>query len=204
MLAEIRRRGGADDGSPSTALVVAVAGPDRSRHVARELEAVVKALGPESDVLRDERATCAAVRAALPTCRLLHFIGHAYQDLANPALGGLRLADGSLTALELAATRLGPAELAYLSACEGAAGGVAALDDPLPPAVACLAEGFRQVIGTLWSVGDLAAADVAERFYHRWSSGTPDTVAEALHATMREIRSAHPPTIWAAYIHLGG
>jgi len=203
-LAEIRRRIRSSDRSRSAALVVAVAGPDDSLHVARELDVVVEALGPQSRVLQDEAATRAAVRAALPTCRLLHFIGHGYQDLANPALGGLRLADGPLTALELAAIRLGPADLAYLSACEGAAGGVAALDDPLPPAMACLAGGFPQVIGTLWSVGDLAAADIAERFYRRWSMDAPDTVAEALHATVREIRSDHPPTVWAAFIHVGG
>jgi CHAT domain-containing protein/tetratricopeptide (TPR) repeat protein len=206
-LAELKRRQ-PERAGPVRTLVVATAGPDGSRHMARELSAVTATLDPPPTILREAAATRAAVLDALPSCRRLHFIGHGYQDLINPALGGLRLADGDLTALTLIAVRLSHAELAYLSSCEGAAGGVAALDDPLPPALACLAAGFHDVIGTLWSVGDSAAADIAERFYRRLSAAgetaAAGRVAEALHGTVREMRSACPPEVWAAYVHLGG
>jgi tetratricopeptide (TPR) repeat protein len=202
-LAELRRRQ-PEQAGPVRTLVVATAGPDGSRHMERELSSVTATLDPPPRVLHEAAATRAAVLDALPSCRRLHFIGHGYQDLANPALGGLRLADGDLTALELTAVRLSHAELAYLSSCEGAARGVAVLDDSLPPAFAFLAAGFRDVIAALWSVGDSAAADLAERFYRRLSACGAGGVAEALHGTVREMRSACPPEVWAAYIHLGG
>jgi tetratricopeptide (TPR) repeat protein len=213
-LAELRSRQ-PDDARSVRALVVAVPGATEPGHAEREIRAVAAAFGEPPLMLRQGAATRAAVLDTLPRHQWLHFIGHSYQDLANPALGGMRLADGDLTALEFASVRLTGAALAYLSSCEGATGGARTTDDPLHPALACLVAGFRHVIGTLWSVGDSAAADVAEQFYRRLTVPGAESGAEPgaesgagefahlLHAAVRAMRMTHPPEVWAAYIHVG-
>ncbi|TFV31505.1 CHAT domain-containing protein [Streptomyces sp. T1317-0309] len=67
--------------------------------------------------------------------------------------------------------------------------------------------GWRQVVGTLWSVGATTAAEVTAGFYDALASdGTLDTgeAAQALYEAVRELRRAgHPPRVWAPFVHSG-
>jgi CHAT domain-containing protein len=75
------------------------------------------------------------------------------------------------------------------------------------PGAAFQLAGYRHVIGTLWSISDKLAPDVAGHVYraltHDGTAGL-DTghTAAALDAAIRANRQ-RPPWLWAPYIHLG-
>jgi CHAT domain-containing protein len=69
---------------------------------------------------------------------------------------------------------------------------------------------YRHVIGTLWSVDDLAAAEIAVGFYaHLTTQGitppAPGHSAHALHHATRDLRGRYPNTHthWGAHTHTG-
>jgi CHAT domain len=158
-------------------------------------------------LLEGPAATREAVKDALARHAWAHFSCHGGQDLANPSRGGLWLHDGTLTIADLAADRH-HGELAFLSACQTATGGVRAPDEAITLAAALQYVGWRHVIATLWSVWDKAAADITECFYnHVVENGEPhpERAAEALHWAVRQQRQAAPdqPSRWAPFVHLG-
>ena len=66
------------------------------------------------------------------------------------------------------------------------------------------------MIGTLWPIGDAAAATMAIDIYtHLTGNGTrpprTERAAEALHHATLRLRNKYPasPALWAAYIHVG-
>ena len=67
--------------------------------------------------------------------------------------------------------------------------------------------GYAHVIGTLWSVDDEIAAEVASDVYPGLTASGPDAAAAApaLHRAVRKIRARHPtlPALWAAHVHVG-
>ena len=73
-------------------------------------------------VLNGRDATVSAVQAAMPGHRWIHLSCHG-QDLRDPATAGLELSDGTLTVTWLSRARYA-GDLAFLSACRTAAGGV--------------------------------------------------------------------------------
>ncbi|MGR4880213.1 CHAT domain-containing protein [Streptomyces sp. LARHCF249] len=160
-----------------------------------------------------DAATSAAVRARLQDHGLVHFICHGVGDPADPSRNRLLLADHArrpLTVSEIAGLRLREAELVYLSACSTAITTPRLADEAVHITAAFQLSGYPHAIGTLWPVGDTAAAAVAEGFYRRLTrAGTraPDTAgaARALNETLRELRDRYPhtPTRWAAHLHVG-
>jgi CHAT domain-containing protein len=68
--------------------------------------------------------------------------------------------------------------------------------------------GYRQVIGTLWSVDDGLAVVVADPVYRRLT-GTgrflPGDAARALHRAVRPLRAGYAtrPSLWVPYTHTG-
>jgi len=177
--------------------------------VAREVAVIGAARGPAALTLRNEAATGDAVRAGLARHPWFHFAGHSVQDLLHPGRARLCLNDGGLDVLTIAAERGAQGELAYLSCCEGAIPGTAVPDEPLHLALAFQIAGYRNVIATLWSIGDLGAAEVARGIYRRLrgdaTSGDDDdgSVARALREVVLELRDRYPDEIWAAYLHAG-
>jgi hypothetical protein len=149
------------------------------------------------------------VLAALAEHPAVHFSCHGSQDLAVPALGRLALADGPLSVRDLWELRsTGPAGLAVLSACETVRGGAALPDETISLGTAFQIAGFRNVIGSLWSIADSVTAVLCARLYD--GLAVPDGIdpsrsAVALHAAVMEIRQALPdaPEFWAAYAHFG-
>ncbi|MDX3538949.1 CHAT domain-containing protein [Streptomyces sp. MB09-01] len=206
-LASVRRRPAAD-GVVDRMLIVAVEEhPETAalEHVRGEVDGVRELL-PDAvhTVLPNLKATRDAVRRELAGHRFAHFACHAVTNPLEPGRNGLVLAGGVLTALEIGASLAADPELAYLSACGTAAGGVRLVDEAVTPAHALFMNGFRQVIGTLWPIADEQAAAVAREFYRRLATGTD--AAEAIGRATSAIRREHPfePLLWASHVHIGG
>ncbi|XRQ08752.1 CHAT domain-containing protein [Actinomadura welshii] len=145
--------------------------------------------------------------SASQTHSVLHFSGHATQDLVHPYRGGLRVGDDILTVGRLSAGR--PGELAFLAACRTALGGVLIPDEVVTIAAAFNHAGWRHVIGTLWPVGGRVAAKVAADVYPGIVADGdihPERAALALHLAVRRHRARrrNRPSQWAAFLHLGG
>ena len=153
-----------------------------------------------------------AVLRAVPEHRIAHFSCHGYADRTNPAHSRLILDDHAtapLTVADITALNL-DADLAYLSACDTAVTPLRLADESLHITAAFHLAGYRHVIGTLWSVNDHAAAELAEAFYtHLTHHGTTppraDHAAHALHHAIRRQRTRYPlaPTLWATHTHTG-
>jgi CHAT domain-containing protein len=104
--------------------------------------------------------------------------------------------------------RLHAADLAFLSACETSRGGIELVDEAITVAAAFQLAGYRHVIGTLWSISDELAPDVARHVYqaltHDGTTGLdPGGTAAALDSAIHANREA-PLLDWAPYIHLDG
>jgi tetratricopeptide (TPR) repeat protein len=208
----IRARRPAADGDPVDGLLV-VALPDTPDQpalpfAADEATRLTAAYPGQHALLVGPDATVAAVSRELRRHAWVHFACHGGQDLADPGAGGVRLHDGVLTVLDLARERLDRAELAFLSACQTALGGVYLLDEAVNLAAALQLAGFRHVVGTLWSVYDRTSARLAEEVYAELLRTAPPDVghlAGALHQAQRRLRASAPrsPLTWASYVHLG-
>ncbi|MEU0803956.1 CHAT domain-containing protein [Streptomyces sp. NPDC005970] len=153
-------------------------------------------------------ATREAVLQALDENSWVHFACHAEQNLMDASQSSFLLYDGRLTLAELHGLHLPHAELAYLSACDTAAGGVNVPDEAMHLAATMQLAGYRHVIATMWSIYDSSAPDVATDVYtalHR--EGRPDAgnAARALHTSVAALRLNDPtdPLRWAAYVHVG-
>ncbi|MFF2431638.1 CHAT domain-containing protein [Streptomyces mirabilis] len=157
--------------------------------------------------------TAAAVLSRLPRCAIAHFACHGAPN-TNPSQSRLLLHDHATTSLTVAAlTRLDlkQAQLAYLSACTTASPlSRSSWDEAIHLTSAFQLAGFPHVIGTLWSIDDRLAVEIAETFYthltaERTRTLDPDRAAIALHHTIKAIRHRYPatPYVWAAYLHTG-
>ena len=213
-LAALARSRQPTPGAPARHLAVGMAdtpglGPLPS--VPAELKVVAAHFPPSAgnQQLTGRFATRAAVLAAIDTHSWLHLACHASQQQADPASSGFALWDGTLTITDLATVASGHRDLAFLSACQTAAGSIRHLDEAIHLAAAIQFLGYRHVISTMWMIADPPAPLVAQDFYSAvWHNGQPDPArsAEALHRAVRQLRHDHPthPLLWAPYIHLGG
>jgi len=157
--------------------------------------------------LEDRDATRRRVLDALPTHALAHFSCHGLQSQKTPAQSALQLHDERLTVADLAQARLS-GTLAFLSACDTAAGAVALPDEAIHLAAAVQVAGFEHVVAALWPIADDVTADLTMSFYERLvSSGRVDAglTAAALHAAVSDVKTRFPrrPSLWGAYAHFG-
>ncbi|MFI9150634.1 CHAT domain-containing protein [Streptomyces sp. NPDC053367] len=194
------------------ALIVAVPdAPGTKPLYSARLEAdTVHALIP--DALRPDRPMRSQVLAALPTHPVAHFSCHGLADGRDPGASRLVLYDhetAPLTVGDIGTLRL-TGELAFLSACDTSATVLRLADEAVHLTGAFHLAGYRHVIGTLWPVDERAAAEIANDFYLRLTTGgttPPDTAssARALHHAVRSLRSRYmrSPTYWAAHTHTG-
>jgi tetratricopeptide (TPR) repeat protein len=175
-------------------------------NVARELRLLAERFPGRHTTLDGPAATWEAVRAELPGHGWVHFSCHADTDLDDPSRGRVLLYDRPLSVADIAEGRY-RGEFAFLSACKTAAGGSALPDEAITLAAALHYTGYRHVIGTLWSVHDRTAADVAAAVYaDLTSAGTfePARAAHALHRAVRRLRAAGKPlTRWTPFTHTG-
>jgi len=175
--------------------------------VDRERDLLVR-LFPSRHALREgTAATRQAVRSELNRHAWAHLSCHGDQYLDDPSRGCLVLYDGMLTVIDLTADKH-PGEFVFLSACKTAIGGILILDEAITLAAVLQYAGWRHVIATLWSVMDVAAADVAEDVYSQLADGGelhPQHAAKALHHAIRRQRNATPdrPSRWVPFLHHG-
>ncbi|MFJ3106564.1 CHAT domain-containing protein [Streptomyces sp. NPDC086835] len=153
-------------------------------------------------------ATVGTVRAAMAKHPWVHFSCHGDQDLYEPQRGGLLLYDGTLTVADVIGDHYG-GEFIFLAACKTATGGLVLSNEVITLGAALHYAGFRHVVGTLWSVDDRAAHEIARAFY-RGAAGdrsvfSPARSAVALHRAVREVRARRPRQIgaWAPFTHTG-
>jgi CHAT domain-containing protein len=124
---------------------------------------------PEHKVLKEQKATRTAIIGALPNYNVLHFSGHGFADLDNPAQSGLVMAnDEALTLEDLLKLRLKGIRLVTLSACETGLSGTTLPDEVVNLPTGLLQAGVAGVAASLWTVADLSTMMLISYFYDLW------------------------------------
>jgi tetratricopeptide (TPR) repeat protein len=178
--------------------------------VQTELEVLARHFPPSelNHQLEGSRAIRATVLSATAGHSWVHMACHAGQEIADPDGSGFFLWDRRLTISDLAAQPTQLRELAFLSACQTAAGSLRHTDEAIHLAAAMQFVGYRHVIATMWSIADSPAGQVADMFYAALKrDGEPQSrrAAESLHHAIRNLRKkgATNPLLWAPYAHFG-
>ncbi|KAJ7465373.1 TPR-like protein [Mycena galericulata] len=160
--------------------------------------------------LDNDMATIEKVQKGMKDSRWVHFACHGVQS-TSPTESALLLAGSSrLTLSNIIQLSLPDADLAFLSACQTATGSQELQDESVHIAAGMLLAGYRGVIGTMWSIMDNDAPQVASDVYtHLLEALPPDPkrAAEALHLAVRKLRE-RPGTRksflhWVPFIHFG-
>ena len=140
----------------------------------------------------------------------VHFACHGIQDAASPTESGLCLADQRrLKISDIIGLSRSRGGLAFLSACETATGAERLSDEAIHIAAGMLFAGYGGVIGTMWSISDKLAPDVARDVYVQlFRNGTrPDyrEAARALHGAIGRLRDSSKASFatWLPFIHVG-
>jgi CHAT domain-containing protein len=116
-------------------------------------------------LLHGDDATVARVLAAVHDHAWIHLACHGVQDRADPTRSAFLLHDRPLALSDLVSAPASVGELAFLSACETAAGDEAVPDEAVHLAAGMLAVGYKGVVGTTWAINDGDAPVVADAFY---------------------------------------
>jgi hypothetical protein len=154
-------------------------------------------------------STAEEVIQLLPNASILHLACHGIQDASNPLDSGFIMHDKMMQVKDLIRLNLPNARLAFLSACATAQGDMERPDEALHLAATMLYVGFKSVIGTMWSMGDIDGTVVAETVYNELFAGEDDMldfdiVPYALDAAVQKLRARGlEPSRWAPYIHIG-
>ncbi|KAJ7931084.1 CHAT domain-containing protein [Mycena leptocephala] len=169
----------------------------RDNHTSQELE-------------KKLNASSRNVQKGMKDSRWVHFACHGVQS-ASPTESALLLAGSSrLTLSSIINLSLPNADLAFLSACQTATGSQKLQDESVHLTAGMLLAGYRGVIGTMWSIMDHDAPQVASDVYaHLLEGSSPDPTraAEALHLAIRKLReqSGGKKSFlhWVPFIHFG-
>jgi CHAT domain-containing protein len=160
--------------------------------------------------LDEDMATIENVQKGMKESRWVHFACHGVQS-ASPIESALLLAGSSrLTLSNIIELSLPNAELAFLSACQTATGSKGLQDESVHLTAGMLLAGYRGVIGTMWSIGDNVAPQVASDVYgHLLKVSPPDSTraAEALHLAIWKLQdqlgAKESFLRWVPFIHFG-
>ncbi|KAJ6545703.1 CHAT domain-containing protein [Mycena capillaripes] len=160
--------------------------------------------------LDKDMATIENVQQGMKDSRWVHFACHGVQK-SSPTESALLLAGSSqLTLSNIIQLSLPNADLAFLSACQTATGSKELQDESVHLAAGMLLAGYRGVIGTMWSIMDNDAPQVAGDVYARLletSAPDPTRAAEALHFAVQKFREqpgAKKSFLhWVPFIHFG-
>jgi tetratricopeptide (TPR) repeat protein len=162
----------------------------------------------------DATPTRDTVMMRLAEAAIVHFACHAASHPTDPSRSLILLHDyreHQFTVASLVSARLHQAQLAYLSACETARNQVIDLaDEAIHLTSAFQLAGYPHVIGTLWTISDAIAVDIAESFYSGLQQEEKLDIsrsAAALHHAVRSVRDrdghSAVPSLWAAFTHTG-
>ena len=160
------------------------------------------AAGLSSKVHTGTDASIEVVRDARHDGNLLHIATHGVFDVGDPSRTRLRLADGWLTARELARLDLG-GMLVIVSACDAARVGVREpTNATIGLARAALAAGADAVIASTWPLHDRVALDLLSDLARQLASGVGPGHALRAAQLLQRGRTPHPAS-WAAMTILG-
>jgi hypothetical protein len=174
---------------------------------------------PDISIEYLEYPSVSKVVRSIAQCSVVHFACHASSDNDEPSQSELYLGDGDMIE-KLSVRALQPlnhelAQVAYLSACSSAEIGARNLvDKSIHLASTFQLIGFRQVIGTLWSVDDETAVDIATAFYKKlFGHGNEEyVVSTALYHALsswrkspnrQEMSEEQHIRLWAPFVHFG-
>lgn len=188
----------------------AVVAPGDDAVYSRREEAFFQALSARQVQVDDPLRSHAALRQLAQTdgVQLLHIAAHGRaasgrQDTSDAGQSPWALEDGSLTPAALAGEQgagLWKARpLVFLNICHTARLGFAltGLGEWVAPLIGDA--GVGALVGTLWEVNDLLAAEFAVTFYERLLAG--DTLGRAFHTARLHVRDRQPANAtWLAYV----
>jgi CHAT domain-containing protein/Tfp pilus assembly protein PilF len=114
--------------------------------------------------------------------------------------------DGRLTAVEVREMNLQGTKLVMLLACKGAAGGLSFGQGVYGLRRAVLQAGAETVVGTLWSVEEKSASELAKNYMTKLWTDKKATRVGAMDEAMKEMRKdprySHPH-YWAPFVVMG-
>lgn len=177
----------------------------------REAEAILSLVpsGQGMEALDFNATRAAATSRELSQFRIVHFATHGLLDSQEPELSGLvfSLVDkqgqpqSGFLALEDIYNLDLPADLVVLSACETGLGKEIKGEGLIGLTRGFMYAGASRVVASLWSVNDVATAELMRRFYQGMlRQGLPP--ASALRSAQRELRERtrwKSPYYWAAF-----
>jgi CHAT domain-containing protein len=126
--------------------------------------------------LMESSATVQDVVKGMQECACLHFACHGIQNISAPMERALLLAGNEhLTLSKISRLSLPHAKLAYLSACQTATGAENLSEEAVHLTAGMLLAGYHGVVGTMWSIRDGDAPEVADAVYaHLFKESHPD------------------------------
>ncbi|KAG8738402.1 hypothetical protein FRC10_006929 [Ceratobasidium sp. 414] len=159
--------------------------------------------------LEGPQATHAAVLDGMRDHSWVHLACHASQNLDDPTSSAFYLHDKALDLATISRAPFKHAGLAFLSACQTAAGVENLSEEAVHLAAGMLMSGFPSVIATMWSVRDQDAPVVAGQVYARLLKGggaAAVNASRALHEAvgyLREQIGEDKFEAWIPYIYIG-
>jgi predicted ATPase len=145
--------------------------------------------------------------AALQEHDVVHFAGHSHYDAATPARSGWRLAEGMLTAADLAKLRPPPI-LVFSNSCEAGTspaweGGYGYEGHAFGIGSAFLLAGASNYVGTFWVVHDEESVLFATTCYRALATGASigEALLDARHAIIAQ--RGWQGLTWASYLLYG-
>jgi len=168
-----------------------------------------------SVVLGDQNGTVKGVLKAMEFFPSIHLACHASQDTISPLKSSIYLHDGPLELSEILNKNLPYADFAFLSACQTSMGDKNLSEEVVHLAAGMLAAGYRSIVGTMWSISDIHAPDMAEFFYESLLDNGESKIVGAgagyaLHQAIQHFREKFSDSldlnsllVWVPYIHIG-
>jgi CHAT domain-containing protein len=168
----------------------------------------IAALYPSSAVYVGAEATERVVKESAARHRVIHLATHGVLDGGSPLYSSIVLAgsereDGFLEAREIAAMRL-DADVAVVSACELARGGVAPGEGLIGMSWALMAAGCPTSVVSQWKVASRSTAELMVAFHRELVGGR--STAEALRRAQLRLRGQaqyRHPFYWAPFVVVG-
>ncbi|KAL5632934.1 hypothetical protein ACGC1H_003431 [Rhizoctonia solani] len=154
-------------------------------------------------------ATVTAVLSAMEEYDWIHLACHAHQLPNGPMGSSFRLYEGDLELMRIMQKHFRNKGLAFLSACQTAAGEERFSNESAHLASGMLIAGYPSVIATMWAIADEDAPLVASRVYAQLiKDGRLNYAgsARALHSAVGELRAKVGEKAfarWAPFIHIG-
>ncbi len=175
--------------------------PDAAAPSIREEAIDVATLLPNARLFLGSNATRDILWQLGPESRFIHIATHGLFRKDNPMFSSIRLGDTDLHPADFYSLRLA-ARLVTLSGCGTGLNAIVGGDEILGLVRGLLYAGAQAVLVSLWDVSDAVTALFMRVFYRELNSAP--SIASALRATMRSIRSIHPqPYYWAPFVLIG-